>query len=287
MIATFTIAVSEPDTGSLAIATASNFLAVGSLVPWINSEHGLLVSQSFANPAAAQAALQTLAATADLKQAQQRYLQADDIASQRQFGIMDPGGEVLLHSGADCTAAVESYQEKGMFCLGNMLVPGTVEAMAAGYQQAKSEGKELAAAMLQGLKAAQQAGGDKRGKLAAAMLIKRAGSGYLGNSDTWLDLRVDAAADPVVELEQLYRIFQLYYPHEFPQQWLRCSELNTQQQSILNDLITLLGQQGVAGRDFSSLLAQHNIGPLYDPEQHAVSSLLLDHAPALLARLRA
>ncbi|MCH8538243.1 MAG: DUF1028 domain-containing protein, partial [Alkalimonas sp.] len=260
MIATFTIAAAEPETGSLAIATASNFLAVGSLVPWVDSGHGLLVSQSFANPAAAQAALKVLAETGDLEQASQRYALSDDIVSQRQFGIMNTEGDALLYSGTDCTAAVESYQEKGMFCLGNMLVPGTIDAMAAGYQQARADGKTLADAMLQALKAAQQAGGDKRGKLAAAMLIKRAGSGYLGSSDTCLDLRVDAAADPIVELEQLYGIFQLYYPHEFPQQWLRCSELSPEQQSILNDLISQLGQQGTAGHDFSSLLAQHNIG---------------------------
>lgn len=286
MIATYTIAVAEPDSGTLAIATASNFLAVGSLVPWIQSEHGLLVSQSFANPAAAKAALQTLQQTGDLKQASQRYLQADDRASQRQFGIMNTRGEAMLYSGSDCTETVESYQDNGMFCLGNMLIPGTIEAISASYKQARAEGLELPAAMLQALKAGQQVGGDKRGKLAAAMLIKRAGAGYLGGSDTWLDLRVDATADPLSELEQLYHIFQLYYPQDFSQQWLRCDELSEQQQSIVNALITQLGRQGATVQDFSCLLAQHNLGALYDAEQHAVSSLLLQHSPALLARTR-
>ncbi|MDP4529786.1 DUF1028 domain-containing protein [Alkalimonas delamerensis] len=285
MIATYTIAVTEPESQSLAIATASNFLAVGSLVPWIKSDCGLLVSQSFANPAAAAAALDVLASSHSLSKAQEKYLEADKLANQRQFGLMTTAGEAVLYSGSDCTPEVESYQAPGMFCLGNMLKAGTVDAMALAYQQAKSDGLDLAAAMLSALRAGQQAGGDKRGKLAAAMLIKRVGAGYLGSSDTWLDLRVDAAADPVQDLEQLYRIFQLYYPQYYSQHWVDCNALDPEQQAVFKTLIQRLGQDAESSQDFSQLLAQHNLEPLYDAEQHAVSSLLLEHAPALLARL--
>ena len=60
MIATYTLAVRDPGTESLGIITASNFLAVGALVPWINARAGLVVSQSFANPDAAGSALESL-----------------------------------------------------------------------------------------------------------------------------------------------------------------------------------------------------------------------------------
>lgn len=66
----------------------------------------------------------------------------------------------------------------------------------------------IATALVAALRAGELAGGDKRGKQAAAVLVVGPGAGYGGGDDRGIDLRVDDHRDPVGELERLLRVFR-------------------------------------------------------------------------------
>ena len=88
---------------------------------------------------------------------------------------------------------------KGYVVAGNLLVSDeTILAMAASFEATRGR---LAERLVAALEAGQAAGGDRRGKVSAALLV-------VGDEEyPHLDLRVDEHADPVAELR---RIFDLY-----------------------------------------------------------------------------
>jgi len=45
----------------------------------------------------------------------------------------------------------------------------------------------------------------------AALLVVRAGAGYLGSTDRYIDIRVYDAPDPIKELQRLYALHRLYF----------------------------------------------------------------------------
>ncbi|EGN75602.1 hypothetical protein A28LD_0647 [Idiomarina sp. A28L] len=286
MIATYTLAVRDPETESLGIITASNFLAVGALVPWINARAGLVVSQSFANPDAAGSALESLRDGRSPEQALDDFLIADDRAAVRQVGIMNSTGKVHLYTGSECTPASESVSGDNFFVLGNMLIAGTTEAVASAYTKARHDGLELGTAMIKAMLAGQQHGGDLRGKLAAAMLIKRPHGGYLGDSDTVVDLRVDAAARPLAELRDLYSVFKLYNPQLFDFRMLELAQLTAADLRVIDDLLLQLSPDDPVTLEqpnaVAELLEKHNLASNFDVKKLQVSSLLLSEATGFL-----
>lgn len=291
MIATFTLACRDPATQTLGIITASNYLAVGSLVPWIEIPHGLVVTQSFAHPHRAQAALAELGRGASANTAIAHFLQDDPAAATRQVAILPTRGAGEVYSGPECVESVEQYLADDFLVCGNMLTPGTINAVAEHFERIAGT-TDLGSAMLSAMQAGELAGGDNRGKLAAAMLLKRPGAGYQSNSDTWVDLRVDAHRTPLARLRDLYSLFQLYHGQEFAHTWQPLTQLSqSQAQGLQHQLSYLTNQPGQAVSlqppQLKALLAQHNLLTQYNPEQEAVSSLLLEQAAALPRLLHA
>lgn len=290
MIATFTIAARDPVTNTFAVITASNFLAVGSLVPWIDAHGGIVVSQSYAHPESAALALENLRHNTPLKRVLESYLEDDPIASKRQVGLMNQTGECLLYDGPECTAAVESIQGENFFACGNMLVEGTIDVLASTFSEALRNGLDLGDAMLRAMLAGQQHGGDYRGKLAAALLIKRPGAGYLGSSDTLVDLRVDASSHPLAELRDLYSLFKLYNPQHFAHSMIPEEQLSPADNKLLASLLALLtgSEQNIPHEpeQVLALLERHNLAGNYDIGKQRFSSLLFSEGHALLRLLR-
>ena len=92
-------------------------------------------------------------------------------------------------------------EERDFTVAGNMLAgPEVLPAMAAAYRRAREEGRELSEGLLLGLEAGQVAGGDKRGKQSAALLVAS------GEPRMYHNLRVDDHADPVAERRRVYDI---------------------------------------------------------------------------------
>jgi uncharacterized Ntn-hydrolase superfamily protein len=89
-----------------------------------------------------------------------------------------------------------------------MVSDATVRNMAETFERARGS---LADRLLAALVAGQAGGGDKRGMQSAALLVVRAGAGYLGATDRYIDIRVYDAPDPIRELQRLYDLHKLYF----------------------------------------------------------------------------
>src|SRR5207302_10568783 len=118
----------------------------------------------------------------------------------RQLGIVDAKGNAAVFTGSKCSAFAGSKIGKHYTCQGNLLAgEAVVNDMAKAFEEATGP---LAWRIMAAMEAAEKAGGDKRGKQSAGILVVRAKSGRGGN-DRMIDLRVDDHKSPVDELARI------------------------------------------------------------------------------------
>jgi uncharacterized Ntn-hydrolase superfamily protein len=183
--------------GTLGVAVASRFFAVGALCPHAASGVGAVATQALVNPLYAPAALDALA-RGDEPAAVVRALTAADAGrDHRQLHMIDKAGRAAAHTGSACIDWCGHRPGPGYSLAGNMLAaPDVLAATASAFEANDKE--PLALRLLKAMAAGELAGGDKRGKQAAALLI------YTTESYPALDLRVDDHAEPIAELFRLY-----------------------------------------------------------------------------------
>jgi uncharacterized Ntn-hydrolase superfamily protein len=217
--ATFSIAACDLERREWGVAVASKFLAVGALCAWAEAETGAIATQSWIKASYGPQGLGLLADGASAPEALERMLSDDDGREQRQVGIVDREGRTASHTGEACLDWAGACSGPGYTAQGNMLVSAdTLSALASAFESAR-EGP-LAERLMAALAAAQAAGGDRRGKQAAAVLVTCRGAGY-GGADVLVDLRVDDHPEPLAELQRLYGLHQLYFGSTPDQQWIR------------------------------------------------------------------
>ena len=208
-VSTFSIVALAPN-GDLGVAVASKFLAVGSVVPWLEAGVGAVATQSFANTTFGPRGLELMRDGLTLPAVAAQLESGDDEFQQRQFGLVNAHGEAFTFSGSACNPWAGGRTGPGFAAQGNLLAgPQVVDALADTF--ASTESQPLAERLLAALLAADRAGGDRRGRQSAAIAVVRKGGGYGGFNDRLLDLRVDDHADPVPELERLHRIHNLFF----------------------------------------------------------------------------
>lgn len=213
LVSTFSIVARDPRGGDLGVAVASKFLAVGAVVPWARAGVGAVATQADANVAFGPEGLRLMGAGRGAAETLAALVAADPQAATRQCGLVDAQGGAAAHTGAGCFDWAGHEIGEGFACQGNILAgPETVAAMAAAWRegQALPFPDRLLAALARG----EGAGGDRRGRQSAALLIVREGGGYGGGNDRWLDLRVDDYPAPVAELGRLLELHRLYVPHD-------------------------------------------------------------------------
>src|SRR5438874_7495218 len=196
---TFSIIAHDVATGQVGIAVASKTLATGARVPHIRTGVGAIASQARANHYYGPRGLALLAAGASAADTVRLLVAADEDQDIRQVHVMDRLGRFAAHTGAECLEWCGHLVKERYSVAGNILAgPGVLEAMATAYEAAGQA--PLAQKLVAAMKAGEQAGGDKRGKQSAGLLIH-------GISD-WalLDIRVDDHADPLSELERLEQL---------------------------------------------------------------------------------
>jgi uncharacterized Ntn-hydrolase superfamily protein len=193
---TFSIIAHDVATGQVGIAVASKTLATGARVPHIRTGVGAIASQARVNHYYGPRGLALLAAGASAADTVRLLIAADGDQDIRQVHVMDRHGRFAAHTGAECLEWCGHLVKESYSVAGNILAgPAVLEAMAAAYDAAT--GLPLAQKLVAAMKAGEQAGGDKRGRQSAGLLIH-------GTAD-WalLDIRVDDHADPLSELERL------------------------------------------------------------------------------------
>jgi uncharacterized Ntn-hydrolase superfamily protein len=194
---TWSIIARDAD-GSFGVAIASRFFAVGALCVHTQAGVGAVATQALMNPLYGPAGLELLSAGRSSAEIVAALTGADAGCDQRQLHVLPASGPPAAHTGTSCVDWCGHRLFDDFSVAGNMLAgPQVIAATAQAYLGA--QGQPLAERLLAALAAGDAAGGDKRGKQAAALRIQ-------GDEDyPQLDIRVDDHIDPIVELQRLYR----------------------------------------------------------------------------------
>ncbi|UFU00844.1 DUF1028 domain-containing protein [Radiobacillus kanasensis] len=209
IVATYSIVGFDPETGELGVAVQSKFIGVGSVVPWAKAGVGAVATQAFANPAYGPDGLKLMEEGKTPAEAIEILTSTDKDKEERQVGMVDAKGNAATFTGSNCYDWAGGVSGENFAAQGNILVnKETVTDMAEAFQKTKGS---LAERLLSGLSAAQNAGGDSRGKQSSAIYIVKEKGGYGGLNDVFIDLRVDDHPEPIKELIRLYNLQQLYF----------------------------------------------------------------------------
>ncbi len=232
-IATFSIVAYDPQNRGWGVAVQSKFLACAAVVSWARADAGAVATQSFANVAYGRDGLDLMESGSSAAEAIDTLTAADELRAQRQVGMVDKQGRAASYTGDGCYAWAGHIVGEGFACQGNILVPGTVEAMATAFEIARRGPGELADWLVGALAAGQAAGGDSRGRQAAGVLVVRHNGGYGGNNDRYLDLRVDDHPEPIDKLTELVTMHHLLFGQVDPTQLIPLSGVAGDLQAIL------------------------------------------------------
>ncbi|MBN2499829.1 MAG: DUF1028 domain-containing protein [Anaerolineales bacterium] len=232
-ITTFSIVAYDPKNEEWGVAVQSKFLAVGAVVPWARAGAGTVATQSYANLMYGPDGLDLMEGGKTAQETIQALTGPDEQRALRQVGVVDKNGKAASFTGEECHNWAGGIVGEGYACQGNILLPGTVEAMSAAFEEARQGPGELADWLVKALAAGQAAGGDSRGRQSASVLVVRAGGGYGGNNDRYLDLRVDDHPTPIAELERILAIHHLFFQSPDPADLVPLSEVAADLQHIL------------------------------------------------------
>ncbi len=203
---TWSIVARDPDTGYLGIAVATRFFAVGGLVPHIRGGIGAVATQAFVSPLYGTDGLALLVAGKAPGDIITELTARDAGRDQRQLHLIDGKGRNAAFTGARCIDWAGHLLDDNVSVAGNMLAgPDVVAETLATYKKAMD--KPFIERLLEAMQAGEDAGGDKRGRQSAALLVHR------DQDYPWLSIRADDHPDPLAELRRLYAVAQERYMH--------------------------------------------------------------------------
>ena len=207
-VATCSIVARDSATGQLGVAVQSHWFSVGSIVPRAKPGVGAVATQSFVDPRYGPLGLKLMRHDRTAEEALKALVTTDDGRAVRQVAMVDDQGNVAAHTGKSAVAATGHHTGTQYSVQANMMDNENVwPAMAKAYETADGD---LAARLLAALEAAQNAGGDIRGKQSAALLVVRDSATGESWNDRLFDLRIQDHATPVQELKRLTRMQRAY-----------------------------------------------------------------------------
>lgn len=197
---TFSITARDRETGAFGVAVATARPNVGSLVPWV-SPRGAIATQARVNTDLGRQGLALMAQGVPIDVALSALLRKDGDRELRQVHGLD-GERAFCHTGASCVAWCGHEQADEFTIAGNMLAgPDVVAEMARAFRASDVDRRDLSERLLIALEAGQAAGGDKRGKQSAALLVAA-----IREPRMYHNLRVDDHTDPVAELRRVWAV---------------------------------------------------------------------------------
>ncbi len=203
---TWSIIATDKMTGQIGIAVATKFFAAGARVPHIAAGIGGVATQALVNPYYGIDGVRLLREGKSPHQIVDTLIASDSGRESRQLHILDAQGRIAAHTGRECVDWCGHIEGEAFSIAGNMLagravLDDTAQAYVAG------KGLPFARRLLAAMQAGEAAGGDKRGKQSAALLIH--------GEEEWsaLDLRVDDHPDPLAELARLEQVSRERWVH--------------------------------------------------------------------------
>jgi uncharacterized Ntn-hydrolase superfamily protein len=233
-IATFSLVAKDPNSHDLGVVVASKFLAVGSVVPWLEAGVGAVATQSYANTSFGSRSLAMLKTGSSLSEIARELEQSDPEHQSRQYGVVSAAGSSYSFTGSECQAwaggrSGENYAAQGNLLTGADVIDALVDTFLSRTDLAFPE--RLLAALL----AADTTGGDARGRQSAALYVARERGGYAGFNDRYIDLRSDDHPTPILELQRLLAMHRLLFERPDPDQLLPISgEITTRILAVLH-----------------------------------------------------
>lgn len=192
---TFSIAAHDPEADEFGVAVSTALVGVGALCPFV-SQNAAVATQSFVKVSHGANAVDMADRGISIPTALSALLENDEHASYRQVHGIDGKDRTFTFSGEDCVDWYGHTEGEHHTVAGNMLENGdVVEEISETFER---ESGELAERMMTALEAGQKAGGDKRGKISAALLV------HSPDPKLYHNLRVDSADTPVDELRETF-----------------------------------------------------------------------------------
>jgi uncharacterized Ntn-hydrolase superfamily protein len=196
---TWSIVAKDRETGLFGLAIASRFFAVGALCPWAEGGVGAVCTQAMMNPSLGPRGLALLREGLHAPDVRDILIAGDKGRARRQLHLIDAAGRTAAHTGESCTDWCGQLARDGLSVAGNMLAgPEVVAETVAAYEVNVKQ--PIVERLIAAMKAGEVAGGDKRGKQSAALLIQ--------GEEPYprLSLRVDDHPDPLAELIRHYEV---------------------------------------------------------------------------------
>jgi uncharacterized Ntn-hydrolase superfamily protein len=203
---TWSIIARDESTGRFGIAVATRFFAVGARVPYVAAGIGAIATQALVNPYYGIDGLKLLRDGRSPRETVDSLIAGDSGQASRQLHVMDAAGRIASHTGQDCVGWCGHREGDGFSIAGNMLAgPQVLDHTAGAYSEHKA--LPFAQRLIAALVAGEAAGGDKRGRQSAALVIY--------GEEEWsdLDLRVDDHIDPLAELARLEQVSREHWTH--------------------------------------------------------------------------
>jgi uncharacterized Ntn-hydrolase superfamily protein len=200
---TYSIVARDPESGALGVAVQTCMFAVGSPVPWARAGVGAVATQAFSERAYGWRCLDAMAAGRSAEAALASARDVDPVSVMRQVGVVDAEGSSAAFTGEFCIDHAGHRLGAGYAVQANMMAsPDVWPAMAAAYESAPGP---FADRLLAALVAGEDAGGDARGRMSAAMVVVDGERRDDAADGVLVDIRVDAHDRPLDELARLLR----------------------------------------------------------------------------------
>ena len=193
--------VARDASGALGVGIQSHWFCVGDGAPVGAPRRGRGLHAGVHRRAYGPDGLALLAAGRSARETVEALVAADPGRDRRQVGVVDRDGAAFAFTGERCVGHAAHCVGDGVTAQANLVAsPAIPEAMVSAFEAAPGE---LAERLLAALDAGEEAGGDLRGRQAAALLV-------LGEDGGSVDLRVDDHAEPLPELRRLLGLRRAY-----------------------------------------------------------------------------
>lgn len=203
---TFSVVAFDERTGRIGVAVASRFLAVGARNSFAKTGVGAIASQGVLNPFFGPRGLALLSAGASAADAVRMLLSADEGREMRQLVVMDRHARFAAHSGS-LAGEISGHRIGRTFAVAGNLLASEAVLQAMAETMERGADVPFSRRLISALQAGEAAGGDRRGKQSASLLV------HDGEEYSLYDLRVDDHPEPVKELARLEAVARDRWVH--------------------------------------------------------------------------
>ena len=206
---TYSIVARDKKTGEMGVAVQSHWFSVGTIVSWGEAGVGVIATQSFVNPAFGPNGLNLLKKGKSAKEVLDVLISTDEGRDVRQLAILDKDGNTAAFTGEKCIPLAGHIEGDNYSVQANLMSSDSVWPAMSKVFKDKSD-LPLAERLLVALEAAENVGGDIRGKQSAALLVVKPKSSGKVWEDRVVDIRVDDHSEPLRELRRILKVHRAY-----------------------------------------------------------------------------